>query len=264
MKWTYIFYLPAAVAIIGALILIMFKNRPTPAQLLLALTHMMEGFGIMLLCIFFRGRTGSLFIFDFMIQSMTVLCIPLFYISLCSQTESRGVTLGQRRVFLIPLAYIVGLTFGAWKLGPVRYEALCVASRYGEATWIQGDTAWNFMFFWEHWFAPALLMFFGFVLILMATRKMRVFRDRFNTFYAERMNAPKINVRGLQFLAWAFIPLAVLVYYAVYFRPPYAKYILIVASLLLTVEQLLTSCVAFMLDFDSRFLAHYVKKIDRQ
>ena len=226
----------------------------------MSLMLLIEALTITVLSIFFRGREGQMFIYDFMFETLALVCGPMYYVGICAHTEARGATLEQRRVFFIPLLFILGLTIGAFWLGPRRYEVMCHAILEGNVSWIAGDAAWNFMLFWDHWLFPALLVIMSFILILMATFKIRKFQKRYNSYYAEDMNTPFFNSRGFGFLAWMFLPLAAITIVAIDLRPLYYKYWLIVCALLLTVLQYVTGHFAFRMNFDARMLADYIRK----
>lgn len=260
MRWSYILFLPALVSTVWALAIPILKRRPTRAQVVMSLMLLIEALTITVLSIFFRGREGQMFIYDFMFETLALVCGPMYYVGICAHTEARGATLEQRRVFFIPLLFILGLTIGAFWLGPRRYEVMCHAILEGNVSWIAGDAAWNFMLFWDHWLFPALLVIMSFILILMATFKIRKFQKRYNSYYAEDMNTPFFNSRGFGLLAWMFLPLAAITIVAIDFRPLYYKYWLIVCALLLTVLQYVTGHFAFRMNFDARMLADYIRK----
>lgn len=264
MKWSYILFLPAIVSAIWALATVTVKRRPTRAQVVLSLMLLIEATTMIVLSIFFRGREGQLFIYDFMFEVLALICAPMYYVGVCAHTEARGATLEQRRVFLIPLLFIVGLTVGAFWLGPRRYEAMCYAIREGEIDWVAGDAAWNFMLFWDHWLFPVLLVVMSFILIVMANSKLHRYQQRFNSYYAEDMNIPFSNSRGFIVLAWMFLPLAALVFFAIDFRPHYYKYWLIVCSLLLTVLQYITGRFVYRMKYDARKLAEHIRNKNLQ
>lgn len=259
MKWSYILFLPAIVSAAWALVITVLKRRPTRAQVILSLMLLIEATAMSVLAVFFRGMEGKLFIYDFMFEILAMVCGPMYYVGICAHTEARGATLRQRRIFFIPLFFIVGLTVGAFWLGPRRYEDMCHAIIDGNASWIAGDSPWNFMLFWDHWLFPILLIVMSFTLILIATFKVYHYQKRFNSYYAEDMNIPFFNNRGFNILAWMFLPLAGVVFYAIDFRPPYYKYWLIVCSFLLTGVQFITGHFASRMKYDARYLAEYIR-----
>ena len=259
MKWSYILFLPAIVSAIWALATTVVRRRPTRAQVVLSLMMLIEAMAMSVLAVFFRGRAGQLFIYDFMFEVLAMVCAPMYYVGICSHTEARGATLLQRRIFFIPLLFIVGLTIGAFWLGPRRYEEMCYAIIEGNATWIAGDSAWNFLLLWDHFLFPVLLIGMSFILILIATRKINQFQRRYNSYYAEDMNTPHFNTRGFNILACTFLPLAGLVFFAIDFRPHYYKYWLIVCSLLLTALQFITGYFTYRMKYDARMLADYIR-----
>lgn len=265
MKWSYILFLPAAVSIFCALFTVLLKKQLIRYQLLQSLTFLLEGAAMIVLAIFFRGRAGSLFIYDFLFETLSLLCAPMYYIGICSLTEPRGATLHQRRVFSIPLLFTLGLTIGAFVLGPRRYEILCYAIREGDVTFIPGDSAWNFMLFWDHWLYPAVFLILSCILVVMSSRKTILYQRRFNSYYAENLNAPKIDTRWVTVLSWIFFPLALIAILTVDFRPPYFKYILIAVAVLFAVVQYLSGRFCYHMDYDARYLADLVKqKINKQ
>ena len=240
MKWSYILYLPAFVSAVWALIIVMGRRRPTRSQVILSLMLFIEAVAMTVFGVFFRGQEEHIFIYTYTWEVLAVVCGPMFYIGICAHTEARGATLEQRRVFLIPLLFIIGLTVAVFWLGPRRYEEMCLFYRENGISWNKEDPAWNFMTIWKYGVFPVVLIVYSFILVLIATRKIRRFQQRYNSYYAEDMNLPFFNMRDLNTIVWIFIPLAGLIYYACYFRPPYYKYWLIVSVTLLAVVQFLT------------------------
>ena len=262
MKWSYIMFLPAVVSWFWALATVIPKRHMTRAQLLMSLTLFAEGFAMMVLGIFFRDRVGSLFIYDFLFESTVVICGPLFYMAVCSLTEPRGVTLAQRRVFIIPLLFILGLTVGAFLIGPRRYEEMCRLLIANESHFIPGDASWNYMYFWFHYLFPIVTIVMCFILLIISTVKMRRFQRRFNSYYAAGLRAKPIDIKPLVVLTWCFPVLADVAVYAIDMHPHYYKYWIIVCCILLTVLQFLIGRFNHHMDYDARTLAEYIKKIN--
>lgn len=259
MKWSYILYLPAFVSAVWALIIVMGRRRPTRSQVILSLMLFIEAVAMTVFGVFFRGQEEHIFIYTYTWEMLAVVCGPMFYIGICAHTEARGATLEQRRVFLIPLLFIIGLTVAVFWLGPRRYEEMCRYYREYGISWNKEDPAWNFMTIWKYGVFPVVLIVYSFILVLIATRKIRRFQQRYNSYYAEDMNLPFFNMRDLNTIVWIFIPLAGLIYYACYFRPPYYKYWLIVSVTLLAVVQFLTGRLAYRMKYDARYLAEYIR-----
>jgi hypothetical protein len=260
MKWSYILFLPALVSFLWALAMVLIKKHLTRAQLLQSLTFIMEGTAMVLLAVFFRGRAGSLFIYDFLFETLVMLCGPMYYMSVCSLSEPRGASLRQRRVFLFPLFFILGLTVGAFWLGPRRYELMCHAIRDGEAAFISGESAWNFMLFWNHILFPVMVLLLGLVIIIVSSRKTNLYQRRFNSYYADKLNAPQINTRWLTVFSWIFAPLALMAIIAVDYQPIYYKYLLILVAVLFSIVQYFSGHFCYHMDYDARYLAEIIRK----
>ena len=260
MKWSFILLLPAVVSLFWPIAIALFKKHPTRAQILLSLLLILMAFNIAVMAVFFRGRAGSLFIYNYIYELVSVLCGPVYYVAICSLTEPRGATLRQRRIFFIPLVFILIHTFLSFHLGPRQYEIMCQQIRDGALGSHPTNITWNFLLFWSHYFFSALLIVMNFVLVLMASRKSRLFERRFNSYYAQNINARKNNSRPLRLLSWAFLPMAVLVVLTVDYRPYYYKYILIVLSVFLSVIQFYIGRYTYTLDYDARYLADLVRR----
>lgn len=259
MKWSFILFLPAVVSMCWALATIAFKRRLTHAQVILSLTQVMVALGITMLIVLFRGRAGSLFIYDFVFEVLAVFCMPMYYIGICSLTEARGATLRQRQVFWLPFLFVIGLTASAYWLGPRRYEEMCHAIVANTDGWIAGDTAWNFLYFWDHHLFPVFTLVMIAVLALISFRKVHLYQRRFNSYYAEDMNVPFIDSRTLSVFTWLFIPLGIIITCLIDFRPYMYKYWLILCAVLLSVLQFLMGRFVFRLDYDARYLAEYIR-----
>ena len=262
MKWSYIVYLPAIVSAVWALVIVMGHRRPTRSQVVLSLMLLIESVAMTVFGIFFRGQEEHLFIYSYTFDVLAVICGPMYYAGICSHTEARGITLGQRRVFLIPLLFIIGLTVAVFWLGPRRYEEMC--RHYWEygLDWNKDDSAWNFMLVWKYGVFPTVLIVYSFILVIIATLKIRRYQQRYNSYYAEDMNLPVFNMRDFNTIVWIFIPLAGLIYYASDMRPPYYKYWLIVGVTMMAVVQFLIGHLAYRMKYDARYLAEYIRTKD--
>ena len=179
---------------------------------------------------------------------------------ICSLTEPRGATLRQRRTFLIPILFVLGLTCCAFWLGPRRYEQMCYAIREGEAGWIQGDMAWNAMYLLDHILFPSVFLVAALVLMGLAAHKSHVFSVRFNAFYAQGINVPKISSRQLNTYTLAFLIVGAITVMLIDLRPYYYKYGMIVCAVLITVLQFIIGRYIYRLDYDARYVANLVKE----
>ena len=252
-------YVPAFVSAIWALVIVLGRRRPTRSQVILSLMLLIEAVAMTVFGVFFRGREEQFFIYTYTFEVLAVVCGPMYYLAICSHTEARGATLEQRRVFVIPLLFIIGLTVAVFWLGPRRYEVMCRFYRDYGISWDKEDAAWNFMTIWKYGVCPTVLIVYSFVLVLIATMKIRRFQRRYNDYYAKDMNLPYFNVREYNIIVWVFVPLAALIYYAAYMRPPYYKYWLIVGSSLLAVVQFMSGLLAYRMKYDARYLAEYIR-----
>ena len=259
MRWSYILFLPALVSAFWALAIVLGHRRPTRSQVILSLILLIEAVGMTVFGIFFRGQEEQIFIYTYTFEVLAVVCGPMYYIGICSHTEARGATLKQRRVFVIPLLFIVGLTVAAFWLGPRRYGEMCCEYRDYGLAWNKDDPAWNFMLAWKYGVFPAVLILYSFILVVIATVKIRRFQRRYNSFYAEDMNLPFFNMRDFNIIVCIFVPLAGFIYYASYMRPLYYKYWLIVGVTLLAVVQFITGRLAYRMKYDARYLAEYIR-----
>ncbi len=231
MKWSYILFLPAVVSIVWALVIVLTKKRLTSAQALFSLSLLVSAFAITVAGVYFRGQVEKLFIYDFLLEASTVFCLPLYYISICSLTEPRGATLSQRHVFLIPILFTIGLTIGAFGI------------------------LWNQIVF------PLLTIIMGVTLLFLSERKVRLYKQRFDSYYAQSLNMPRLNIREIVIITWLFLPFIMLTIYLIAYRPYYYKYWLILCALMLTVILYLTGRFAYRYNYDAHFLADYIRKI---
>lgn len=259
MNWTHILYLPALASLIWPVLIVFLKKHPTRAQLLLALTLVLEAAAMLLLGVYFRGRAGCLFIYDFLFESIAIICGPMYYLGICSLTEPTGVTLRQRYSMLLPMLFILGLTIGAWMLGPRKYELMCEAIRNGVHPWDSDDPTMIFMLFLHSLLFPVLLVIYNFVLLLMAGSKLKRYRERYNSFYASRIGSKIKDNRFLNVFMWLFLPLGIVTVVLVENRPAFVEYYLVALSIVIAVGQLLYGSYIFGLDHDARYLAELVR-----
>ena len=251
--------MPAFVSAIWALAIVLGHRRPTRSQVILSLMLLIESVAMTVFGVFFRGQEEHIFIYTYTFEVLAVVCGPMYYLAICSHTEARGTTLWQRRVFVIPLLFIIGLTVAVFWLGPRRYEEMCRYYREYGISWNKDDAAWNFMTIWKYGVFPTVLMVYSFILVIIATMKIRRYQKRYNSYYAEDMNLPYFNMRDFNTIILVFVPLAAFIYYAAYMRPLYYKYWLIVGVTLLAVVQFITGRLAFRMKYDARYLADYIR-----
>lgn len=259
MKWSYILFLPAAISMAWAVAALLFKRKLTSAQVLLAIVQGLLAVAISMMAVYFRGHSGVLFIYDYFFESFSVLALVLFYIGICSLTEPRGVSRGQRLWLIVPLVHIAGLTVGGFLLGWRGYNALCHNLSTGQTAFAAADPVYNFMLFWDHWLFPMLIVAVGVVLLIVSARKVWVYQRRFNSYYAADMGARFIDSRIIIVIAAAFLPLGALTIWAVDFRPYLYKYWLIVLSALLSAIQMQFGYFVYKSDYDALFLTRYIR-----
>lgn len=260
MKWSYIIYLPALVSIAWAMIIILTKKHLTHAQILFSLSLLVHAFSITVAGIYFRGLTNNLYIYSYLLEVSAMLYAPMFYISICSLTEPSGATLKQRRVFLVPILFTIGLTIGAFGMHPSRYQDICIQTfESGRVPWQPGDIAYNFMILWNQFVFPIAGLITGFTLVFFGWRKVSIYKKRFDSYYAERLNEPHIDIREFLILTCLFIPFGLFAIYLIAIRPYYYKYWIIGCALILTSIQYLTGRFAYRYDYDARFLANHIR-----
>lgn len=262
MKWSFILYLPAVVSMVWALIIALTKKHPTPAQILFCLLLIVNAFVVTMAGVYFRGKVHSLYLYDYLLEVSAVFTTPFYYISICSLTEPRGATLKQRHIFLIPILFTIGLTIGAFCMHPSRYQAMCFeVFDSGRIPWHPGDLGYNFMILWNQILFPLLMIIMGAILLIVSERKVRLYKLRFDSYYAQGLNMPRLNIREIVIITWLFLPFIMLTIYLIAYRPYYYKYWLILSAVILTVIQYLTGRFAYRYNYDARFLADYIRKI---
>jgi hypothetical protein len=145
---------------------------------------------------------------------------------------------------------------------PSRYQAMCLeVFDSGHIPWHPGDLGYNFMVLWNQIVFPLLMIIMGAVLLFMSERKVRRYKQRFDSYYAQGLNMPRLNIREIVIITWLFLPFIMLTIYLIAYRPYYYKYWLILCALMLTVIQYLTGRFAYRYNYDARFLADYIRKI---
>jgi hypothetical protein len=93
----------------------------------------------------------------------------------------------------------------------------------------------------------------------LSERKVRRYKQRFDSYYAQGLNMPRLNIREIVIITWLFLPFIMLTIYLIAYRPFYYKYWLILCALMLTVIQYLTGRFAYRYNYDARFLADYIR-----
>lgn len=259
MKWSFILFLPALVSGLWAFATLLLRRKLTRAQVMMSFTLIMIAFALIVMSVFFRGKAGGLFIYDFLFKSVTIFTVPLYYMGICALTEPRGSTLWQRRTFVVPLLFVAGLTVCAFYLGPRRYEEMCHAVVAGGVQFVQGDSAWNNMLFWDYLLFPALTLVYSAATMIVANHKFKVFVSRFNEFYADHVNLPKVNSSGLVVATLLYFVVGSIQVLLVEFRFQNYKYWLIACAILLTVIQFFVGRQVYKMKYDSRFFAKLKK-----
>lgn len=252
-------FLPAAMSAFWAVATVILKRKPTTAQILLALMQAFLAAAAVMLAIYFRGHSGVLFIYNYLFECFSALVPVLLYIGVCSLTEPRGVSRGQRLTLLVPMIFIAGLTLGALGVGWRGYDELCHSMVEGSYSYQEAGFSMRFLYLWNVWAYPLMLVVYGSVLLILSTRKVWYYQKRFNSYYADGLQVRHIDSRILVVLSWLFLPLAVLSFWAVIMRPYYYKYWLIALSMMLTVVQFFVGQFVYRVDYDAAYLAEYVR-----
>ena len=129
----------------------------------------------------------------------------------------------------------------------------------GRIPWHPDDMAYNFMILWNQIVFPLLTIIMGVTLLFLSERKVRLYKQRFDSYYAQGLNMPRLNIREIVIITWLFLPFIMLTIYLIAYRPYYYKYWLILCALMLTVIQYLTGRFAYRYNYDARFLADYIR-----
>ncbi|MBR1783897.1 MAG: hypothetical protein IJ760_00455 [Bacteroidales bacterium] len=255
MKWNFILFVPALVSVVWSMLTVLLPRRPTRAQLLLSVSMLVMAFSESMLAVYFRGRAGGLFIYDYFFEVSALFCAPVCFLGACSLAEPRGVSLGQRWVMAVPLLFMAVLTATSFSIGPRRYEAMCQAWRAGSAAMVPGDAAWNVHLVVDRMVFPALFVANSCAVLVAAGCKVRLFAVRYNTFYADSVGGGELDSRAVSAVVWCFLPLAAATFYFVEARPAYFKYWLIGTAVVLSALQWMVGRFVFALRVDARQLA---------
>ena len=254
MNWLYIIFLPVAASLLWPFLMVMVKRNPLLSQMILGLTMTIEAFAMIMLFITLHGKTDELFIYDFLLLVSVATCGPLYFTGICALTEPRGASPRQRRVLIIPLLYTAGLTIGAWLMGIRNYEAMCLAIHNGSIAWNGSGTGWQFMYIWHNIVFGFLLVVVNIILMVIANRKLTVFRNRFNSFYADRLGKPLPKHRPVTIFSWIFLPLCLALLLLITHNPRAAKYLTVFLSVVIAAIQFFYGRYIYNLNYDARYL----------
>jgi len=213
-----------------------------------------------MLIICLDGQTERIFIYDFLLLTSASICGPMYYVGICALTEPKGSSPKQRRILLIPLIFIIGLVVGVFMMGTLNYESMCRMLYSGNISWSGNGHAWRFMFIWHIIVYVFILLFVNSVLIFVAHRKLKVYHTRYNSFYAKRIGSDMKQPTIITVFAWFYIPVSIGILLLMYFQPFGTKYIVIILSLLITVEKLLFGYYIYGLNNDARYLNTIIVK----
>lgn len=255
-NWTYIYLLPAAVSFFWPVVIIVRKKRVNNAQWLMCITMLMVSLGILAYMAWFRGRQQALFVYDMLFMWTAALCIPMFYMFICSLTNPHGVSLANRRLFIPPLVYcslLLGIAFALGSNGYTGYVAETKA--LGCPLFEEGNTAKNMMIIFSHYGYP---IFFGtgiVLIMIISTVKVHRFHTRFNKYYAEKVNHPKLSDMPLLLSSLFVFPLTVVITLVSYADPETYKYIDITLVVIVTLLQLMIGYYTFTLSYTAADLA---------
>lgn len=261
MKWAYILYLPALASLVWPIALLLFKRRPTSAQVLFGVSLAIDAFTISMLAILFRHRTGMMLVYDYLFCVAALMAAPMYYLAVCALTEPRGVSHRNRHVLIVPIILVALISAGLIWLGRIDYEELCQQEYLGNYSFRPGDAPYNFMLFVSVYLFYSLVAIMSLVLVFLEGHKMRVFADRYNSFYSgSNLGQPTLHTGRITLLTNIFVPLAAGLLFVGMFKPAGAQPILITLSILLSVVQFLRGANAYRLNVDAAQLAMLVRK----
>ncbi len=220
----------------------------------LSLLLIIEAFCILMLIICIDGHTDKIFIYDFLLLTSVSICGPMYYVGICALTEPKGSSPRQRRILLIPLIFIIGLVAGSIMLGTLNYESMCRKLYKGIITWNDSSFGWKFMFIWHNLVYIIILLVVNSVIIYVAHRKLNIYRIRYNSFYADRIGYRLKRPTVITIFAWLYLPLSVGILLLMYFQPTGSKNIVILLSILLTIEKSYFGYYIYNLNNDARYL----------
>ena len=261
MKWAYILYLPALASLVWPIMMLFFKRKPTPAQMLFGVSLAVDAFTIAMMAILFRHRTGMMLVYDYLFNIGAILSAPMYFLAACSLTEPRGVTHRNRNVLIAPFLVIALVSAGLIWLGRTGYEELCQQQYLGDYSFRPGNMPYNFMLFANFYLFVPVLAIMSIVLPLIGGHKMRVFANRYNSFYAGRnLEQPTLHIGRITTLTYIFMPLAGTYLFFSFFRPFDEKPILVLLAVMMAVVQFLRGANVYHLNVDAAQLAMLVRK----
>lgn len=260
MNPVYLLLLPVLVSVGWVLYLLLLPRPRVRAHWLLGLSQLLEAFTLLGLVIYLTSAEGTLFIYDYIFELSAMFCIPVAYLGICSLTEPRGLSLAQRRVLLWPLLFVVGLTFGAFWLGPRRYDILCHLEFRGEHALQEGDAAWNFMMVWDRYIFWLMLIVGALVWVIMGMRKMHRFEQRYRNYYAVQLGEGRVRLGALTVVNTALSPLVLIGVAVLLHGGECSPVVLAAVTVLLVLMQWRKGYDIFRQQIDARLLAQVVRK----
>lgn len=261
MIWTNLFIIPVAISFFWPVATVLFKRRVIKPQWFLCIAEILVGITMLLYMIIYRGVQEALYVYDYAYHLVSVCAAPIFFLFVCALTDPRGVSRSARcRVLLPAMAYIVLMTWTGFELGPAQYKAYFAESRAGGVTFLEDNGAWNRMLLLSttvfRWFIMLQVLW----IVAESTVLVHRFHVRFNKFYADRKNSPKMKDSTLVILCVSVALLVGVLYFLAVFRPANYRWYVMFVIALASVIQWFVGLYNYRLNYSAEQLAAEQRK----
>lgn len=187
MVWTYLFTLPAVVSFFWPLMIIFCKRQVFTAQWIMVATQILTGFTIF----FYMGEIAARYIYNCIFVTFASLCVPMYYMFVCSLTSREGISRKHRWSFIPSFLFLIIYYILILALGPERYQM------YMDSVVAEGNTdllpskAYSLMVFVGYYGFPVFMMLLS--LILFSIGLVRIHRYHSMLAYVAGDNISKVR-----------------------------------------------------------------------
>lgn len=207
-NWTYLYALPAAITFFWPVYIFLRNRRINSAQWILCVTQLLSTIGFLTFMVWLRNRMEAIYAYDMIFMWTVSLCVPMFYMAVCTLTNPRGVKLRNRYAFLPALLYcsfLLGIALALGDDGYTQYSAETKA--LGVPPFETGNTAKNMMIIFSHYGYPVYIALYMLAILIISMIKIHRFHQRFNRYYAAKVNQPHLSDRPILYTTLAIVPL---------------------------------------------------------
>ena len=256
MRWTFFFVMPAVVSFFWPLMTLMRKRQVLTAQWIMLATQVLTGLAIF----FYMGEIAARYIYNCIFVSLAALCVPMYYMFVCSLTSPEGIKREDRWAFIPSFLFLLMYFILVFILRTDRFQ-LYMDNVVGLGnTDLRPSKAYSLMVFVGYYGFPLFMAVQSLVLFVVGLVKLHRYHSLIA--YVEGKNLAEVRKmdRPVVIFTYSVVPVALVFVLVPQHILTSSPYIVIPLAVVVSVLQFLVGFYAYRLNYSAEQLAKNSQK----